>query len=100
MLIFMAKDTETVLAFAAGAGESSLADAAPEHGRRQLAARGCSWGYLDVGAMLASLEIDVDDKMAELPPALAQRLRSLRAAGHMDMPGDGISEVVIEMGQP
>jgi hypothetical protein len=100
LMAFMVPDAAAIEGFLGQAGQGALMGAVPTHASRQLEQDACGWGYLDLSALLAAVGQGSEDAFDELPPPLAQRLRELRLAGHMAMLEGGVSETVVEIGQP
>lgn len=100
LMAFQVPDVAAVEAFLAQAGKGALVEAAPEHAERQLEVEACGWGYLDLASLMTAVGADMNEMLEDVPPALAQRLRTLRLAGSMTSQADGVVETVLEMGTP
>ncbi len=93
-------DAAAMEAFLGQVGSGGFLGAVPTHASRQLQQPGCGWGYLELSGLLTTLDQNPAEMFEDLPPALAQRLRGLRAAGHGRLLEGGVSETVLETGAP
>ena len=100
MMVFQVAGAAAMEGFLAQIGDGAMLASVPDHAKKQLDSTACGWGYIDLGGVLAAVGADLDEELAELPPALAQRLRALKAAGRMTMHEGGVSELVLELGAP
>jgi len=100
MMVFQVEDAAAIEGFLAQIGDGAVLASVPDHVKRQLDSTACGWGYIDLSGVLAAVGMDLDEELAELPPALAQRLRTLKAAGRLTMHEGGVSELLLELGSP
>ena len=100
MMVFQVAGAAAIEEFLAQIGDGALLASAPDHAKAQLGSTACGWVYVDLGGVLAAVGAGLDEELAEMPPALMQRLRTLKAAGLMTMHAGGVSEVVLELGAP
>jgi len=100
LLAIQVPDAAAITDFLGQAGQAALPAAAPAHAADQLEQAAAGWGYLDMAGLLDAVGQDPDEVFADLPPALAERLRKLRVAGHLEMLADGVSQTVLEAGRP
>jgi len=87
-------------AFLVGLGGGALPEAAVQPARRQLAADGHAWFYLDAAGLVSTWDIPIDRTLAQVPAPLAQRLRTLVVGGHVVSRDAGVAETVIEFSGP
>jgi hypothetical protein len=100
VLVAGARDQAAVESWLAGLGQGALTDGAPAHVRQALDQRGHGWGYLDLAGLMAVVGKNMDDELAELPPALAARLQTAVIAGHARSLEGGVVETVVRFGEP
>ena len=62
----------------------------PSYAAQELRHSGCGWGYLDLAGLMAGVGVEMDEAFDAVPPALVDRLRKLRGAGHLVMHPDEV----------